>query len=108
MGFRENKSQRKPKNVEYQHGIVVSCVGNKSPRVSTSINDGDTSIALRCRHGQSVEMPLLAELMFRDIGAGIPTYVRNDNSDAVYQVDSANTVTHERRLNGCYVSIGRS
>ena len=29
----------------------------------------------------------------------IPTYVRNDNSDAVYQVDSSNTVTSGKRLN---------
>ena len=42
---------------------------------------------------------LLAELLFWDIGAGIPTYVRNDNSTAVYQVDSANAVTNEKRLN---------
>ena len=31
---------------------------------------------------------------------GITTYVRNDNSDEVYQVDSANTVNNAKRLNG--------
>ena len=43
---------------------------------------------------------LLAELLFGDIGVAIPTYVGNDNSDDVYQVDSSNTVTNEKRLNG--------
>ena len=30
----------------------------------------------------------------------IPTYVRSDNSDAARQVDSANTVTNGKRING--------
>ena len=34
------------------------------------------------------------------MGAGIHPYVRNDNSDAVYQVDSVNTVPTEKRING--------
>ena len=38
---------------------------------------------------------LLAEILLGDPGAEIPTYVRNDNSTSVYQVDSANTVTDE-------------
>ena len=43
---------------------------------------------------------LLAGLMFWNIGMEIPTYVRGDNSDALYQVDSVNTATNEKRLNG--------
>ena len=43
---------------------------------------------------------LLSELMFANIGVSIPTYVRNDNSVAVYQVDSVNTATNEKRSNG--------
>ena len=42
---------------------------------------------------------LLAEILFGNIGVEIPTYVRNGNSAVVYQVDSANTVTNETRLN---------
>ena len=42
---------------------------------------------------------LLDELTFGNMGAGMPKYVRNDNSDAVYQVDSLNTATNEKRLN---------
>ena len=38
---------------------------------------------------------LLSELMFGNMGAVIPTYVRSDNSNAVYQVDSVNTSTDE-------------
>ena len=37
---------------------------------------------------------LLTELMFGDIWVGIPAYVRSDNSDALYQVDSVNAVTN--------------
>ena len=43
---------------------------------------------------------LLAELTFVDIGEEIPTYVRNGNSDAVYQVDSVSAVTKEKLPNG--------
>ena len=38
---------------------------------------------------------LLSGLAFVDIGVDIPTYVRNDNTDAAYRVDSVNTVTAE-------------
>ena len=43
---------------------------------------------------------LSADLLFGNIGVAIPTYVRNDNSTAAYHVDSPNTVTDEKRLNG--------
>ena len=43
---------------------------------------------------------LLAELMFGNTGVAIPTYVRSDNSDAVYQVELVNTVANEKRLDG--------
>ena len=43
---------------------------------------------------------LLAELTFGNIGVEIPTYVRNDNSDALHHADSVNTATNEKRLNG--------
>ena len=41
---------------------------------------------------------ILEALLFGNVGLGIPTYVRNDNADAAYQVDSANTVTNEKRI----------
>ena len=43
---------------------------------------------------------MLAELLFGNVGCSINTYVRNDNSDAVYHMASMNTVTHEKRLDG--------
>ena len=43
---------------------------------------------------------MLAELLFGNVGCSINTYVRNDNSDAVYHMGSMNTVTNEKRLNG--------
>ena len=39
------------------------------------------------------------ELLIGNVGVGIPTYVRNDNSAAVYQLDSANIVTNAKRIN---------
>ena len=41
---------------------------------------------------------LLAELLFGNMRVGIPTYLR-DNSDVLFQVDSANTVTNGKRMN---------
>ena len=43
---------------------------------------------------------LSSELLRGNLGVEIPTYVRNDNSTAAYQVDSADTVTNGKRLNG--------
>ena len=43
---------------------------------------------------------ILAELLFGNIGVVIPTYVRNDNSDAAYRSDYVNTVENGKRLNG--------
>ena len=43
---------------------------------------------------------LFGELMFANIGVGIPAYVRNDNSEAAYQVDAVNTAPNEKRPNG--------
>ena len=43
---------------------------------------------------------LFGALVFGNAGAGIPTSDWCDNSDEVYPVDSANTVTNEARLNG--------
>ena len=42
---------------------------------------------------------LLSELLFGNVGMEIPTYVRNDNSTVLHQVDSPSTVTDEKRLN---------
>ena len=42
---------------------------------------------------------VLSEILFGNIGAGIPSYVRNDNADAACQLDSANTVDNEKRIN---------
>ena len=98
--FRVNKSQRKPKNVEYQHGILVSWVSNGSPRAPTSSYEGGIQALLYgCDVARMLE-GLLAELMFGGVGVEIPTYVRSGNSDASYQVDSANTATNEKRPNG--------
>ena len=43
---------------------------------------------------------ILEELTLGNMGSRMPTYVRNDNSDAAYKVDSVNTATSEKRING--------
>ena len=43
---------------------------------------------------------MLAELTFGNMGVETPTYVRNDNPDALYQVEFVITATKEKRLNG--------
>ena len=72
-------------------------MGSKIPRAEISSYSGEIQSLFygfdmaRMMHG------LLAELIFGNMGTGIPTYARNDN--AVYQVDSVNTATKEKRLN---------
>ena len=42
---------------------------------------------------------LIAGILFGNLWVEIPTYVRNDNSEVVYQAHSINTVTNAKRLN---------
>ena len=97
-GFFEKANRGETKNDEYQQGIAVSWVSSRSPRApKSSYAGGNTSIL----YGFDMAMlskGLLEDLMFRNMGVEIPTYVRNDNSDAAYQVDSVNTVANVKRL----------
>ena len=92
-------------NEEFRHGIAVSWVSNASPRVSTSSFAGEIQAAFYGSDMARMLKCLLAELLFGNIG-GIPTYARYDNSTVLYQVDSSNTVTGEKRLNGSPEVIG--
>ena len=88
------------KYVEFRQCIDVSRVSNKSPRVPTSSYSGGDTTSF-----YGFDMPrmlgcLLVELLFGNIGVSIPTYVRNDNPTAAYQVDAVNTVTNAKRING--------
>ena len=58
-----------------------------------------TSAILWFRHGKDVERSFIRINIRKYGGPKIPTYVRNDNSDEVYQSDSANTANSEKRLN---------
>ena len=49
---------------------------------------------------------LFSELLLWYIGVAIPTYVRNCYADAAWHVDSANTLTNAKRLNGFLRVIG--
>ena len=57
------------------------------------------------RYFYGFDMDMVLKGLFRWVnirkcGAVIPTYVRNDNSDAAYRVGSATTVTNDKRING--------
>ena len=78
----------------------------RTPRLVTKVIEcphlvtrGNTSIVYGFDMARMLKV-LLAGLMFGNVGVEIPTYVRNDNSDAVYRADSVNTATNEKRLNG--------
>ena len=64
--------------------------------------DGEIRALFRCFDMARMLKDLLSELTFGNMGEGIPTYVRNDNSDASYPVDSVNTATNGKRLNVCF------
>ena len=84
----------------FQHGITVSRVSNKIPTVSTSSYAWRIQALFYVFYTAWMLKGLLAELTIGNMGAGIPTYVRNCNSDAMYQADPANAATIEKRLNG--------
>ena len=75
-------------------------MGKKSPRVYTSSYAGAIRALFYGFDMARMLKILLSELTFANIGVSIPTYVRSDNSDAVRQVDSVNTATNGKRLNG--------
>ena len=74
--------------------------GNESQRAITSSYAGETQSLFYVFDMAMMLKGLLAELTFGNMGAAIPTYVRNDKQDAVYQADSVNTTTNEKRLSG--------
>ena len=99
-GFARKQIEEKTKNVEYRQGIAVSCDSNRGPRAPTSSYAGEIQASFYGFDMDRMLKCLLAELMFANMSVEIPTYVRNDNSDGAYQVDSVNTATGEKRLNG--------
>ena len=99
MAFGEEITE-KTKTVEYQQGIAVRWVGNAIPRAPTSSYAGEAPSLFYGADMARMLKGLLAELIFGNVGSEMPTYARCDNSGASYQVDSANTVTSGKRLNG--------
>ena len=90
----------KNKNGEYQQGIAVSFVCSESPRLPTSSFAWELQAMFYGFDMARMLTGILGELSFANVGVEIPTYMRNDNSGAVYQVDSVNTVDNEKRTNG--------
>ena len=93
-----NRLQRK-QNEEFQQWVADSWVSNKSPRVAKSSFPGEIQAVFYGFDMARMLEDLMAELLFGNIGVGIPTFARNDNSTVVYQVGSVNAVTNEKRLN---------
>ena len=98
-GFSGKQITEQTKNGEFQQGVTISWVGNTSPRVPTSSFAGEIQAVFYGFDMARMLKGLTAELLFGNLGAEIPTYVGNDNSASVYQVDSVNTVTNKKRLN---------
>ena len=98
MRFYEETDYGSNKNDDFQKGIVISRAIDKSPRVATPSFAGGVQAVFGFDVARMLK-GLLSEILFGNKGVKIPTYVRNDNSTAVYQVDSANTVTNAKRLN---------
>ena len=94
MALSETKPMRK-QNDNFHTGIPISRSSSKSPRVSTSRYLGKSK---HCFYGfdtaRSIK-DMLGGLLFGNVGCSINTYVRNDNSDAVYHTESKNTATNE-------------
>ena len=98
-GFLMAQITEKSKNVEYRQGIAVSWVGNKRPMFPTSGYAGEIQALFYGRDVARASECHVAEFIFGNMGIEIPTYVRNDNSDASYHADCVNTETNEKRLN---------
>ena len=73
---------------------MVSWVSDKSPRVATSSFPGEIQAVFYGFDMARMLKGLMAELLFGNIGVGIPTLAINDNSTVVYQVGSVNKVTN--------------
>ena len=76
-------------------GISISWSSRKSHRVATSIYAGEIQALFYGFDTARFLKEMLSELFFGNVGCPINTYVRNDNSDAVYHMDSMDTVTNE-------------
>ena len=88
------------KNLVYVLVISGPWVGNGSPRAPTfGYAGGPQSLFCDCDVARMLKGHL-RELIAGNMGAAIPAYVRSDKSDAVRQVDSADTLTNGERPNG--------
>ena len=75
-------------------------MGNESPRVATSSIAGRIQAAFYGPTWPGCRKAYLPNYCLGILGVEIPTYVRNSNSTVVNRIDSAKTVTNEKRLNG--------
>ena len=86
-GFLRQRIADAAKNVEFQQRISVPWMSNNSPRAPTSSYSGEIRTLFYGFDIDRMLKVLLSELMFGNMGVGIPTYVRNDNPDASNRVD---------------------
>ena len=95
FGFIRAKITEQDKNQQFHKGIAISRPSSKSPRAATPSYAGEIQALFYGFDTARFIKEMLSELLFGNVGCSINTYVRNDNSDAVYHVDSMNTVTRE-------------
>ena len=89
--------------------IIVGClypglVGGALEMQHLAMRGGNTSSTLRFRRS-AFRKNSISGLLVRNGAVGIATYVRNDNADDVYQVESVNAFANARRLNSSLESI---
>ena len=95
MFFFRKQITEQTKNEEFQQWVAVSWVSDKSPIVAASSFSGKIQAVFYGFDMAMILKGLMGELLFGNIGVGIPTFAGHDNSAVVYQVDSVNAVTHE-------------
>ena len=94
-GFIRNKIKWGTKTRTYIPVIAISWPSSKSPRVATSSYAGEIQALFYGFDTARFVKEMSSELHFGNVGCSISTYVRNDNSEAVYHMESMNTATNE-------------
>ena len=82
-GFLRKQITDQSKNEEFQQGVGVSWVIDKSYRVATSSFAGEIQSVFYGFDMARTLKGLMAELLFCNIGVEIPTFARNDNPTVV-------------------------
>ena len=92
-GFIRNKITEQSKSRQFRTGVAISWPSSNSPRAAKSSYAGGIQALFYGFDTARFPKEMLAGFLFGNAGCSVNTYVRNDNSDAVYHMGSMNTVT---------------